>query len=161
MEIVVMLPVFILLFLGVLHIHSAGLARQNAQSAARACACHYAVNGCTEEAAKDPICDGLQVGKEGSVEGGDEDTKQAQDSIWDELSSWPVFGKVVSLLFGEGASARSEQVAQAFVGDHDRKVSGRFYMVCNTVSQSWSGKISELLCDAANNFAGVSMPGCK
>ena len=64
-EIVVMLPVFILLFFGVMHIHRQGLAQQEAQTAARACAYYFAVNGCTDDAAKHPICEGIDVGRSG------------------------------------------------------------------------------------------------
>ncbi len=158
-EIVVMLPVFILLFLGVLHIHSAGIGQQEAQSAARACAYYYAVNGCTNDAAAHPVCEGLNVGKAaeaGSVKDAKDDT-----SVLTEVESWPVLGDALKLLFGEGSRARAERQVQSFVGDGDSKAVGRFYLVCNTVSESWSEKISELLCAVAARAKVPVMPGCN
>ncbi len=155
-EIVVMLPVFILLFLGVMHIHSTGIARQEAQSAARACAYYYAVNGCSDDAAKAAICKDIEVGKIGEIE---KDSKDSA-SIVDKVGQWPILGPLVTQLFGEGSRALAERQAQAFVGDDDSKVSGRFYMVCNTVSQSWSGKVPEILCGAGDLIGLGKAPGC-
>ncbi len=159
-EIVIMLPVFILLFWGVMHIHSIGLARQQAQSAARGCAYHFAVNGCTDDAAAAPICAGIDVSKVGDIPD-DAPGKREDTSAIEAVKDWPLVGYLVERLFGEGSRARSEQTAKSFVGDEDSKVAGRFFLVCNTVSQSWSGKLTDLVCGVAKKaqFDGI-VPGC-
>ncbi len=158
-EIVVMLPVFIILFLGVMHIHSIGLARQQAQTAARGCAYYFAVNGCTEGAAAAPICKGVDVAKIGDIPN-DAPGKKEDTAAIDEVKDWPLVGGLVTQLFGEGSRARSDQTARSFIGHEDRKVTGRFFMVCNTVSQSWSTKIEELLCGVARKAGFSGVPGC-
>lgn len=158
-EIVVMLPVFILLFLGVMHIHSKGLAQQEAQTAARACAYYFAVNGCTDDAAEHPICDGIDVGKTAKIKDAGSDTEEHHGFLT-EVEGWPILGTAVQMLFGEGSRALAQREAQSFIGTEPSQVSGRFFMVCNTRSVSWSDRMGELLCGAASKLNVGKLPGC-
>jgi len=152
-EIVVMLPLFILLFVGVIHVHRVGLVRQEALATARACAFHFAVNGCTDAAAEHAICAGLNPQK-GSPLTNDEAGKDTREhhSLIEAIGSWKVVDHLVSGLFGARASARAERSVPGFMSRHDRKVQGTFYVVCNTVPESWSDKASELMCGAASKL---------
>ncbi len=149
-EIVVMLPLFVVLLLGATHVHELGLARQQALSDARGCAFYYAVNGCTEEAAAHPICKGRSP-RRGSPLTNDEagqDTK-SHHGVIETLGSWQIVDTLVTGLFGQGSSASSVRTVPGFMSRQERKVSGSFYVVCNTVSESWSDKAEDFMCGAA------------
>lgn len=152
-EIVVMLPVFVLLFFGAAHVHEVGLARQQALSEARGCAFYYAVNGCTKEAAEHAVCEGRNP-RQGSPLTNDEagqDTKE-HHGIIETIGSWKIVDTLVTGLFGQGSSAKVERTVPGFMSEEEGKVSGSFYVVCNTVSESWSGKAGDFMCGAASKL---------
>ena len=151
-EIIVMLPVFIVMLLGVVYLHEQALARQSALVAARGCAFHYASLGCTDAAKRAPACQGLDVGRAASLEG-------YEASRFDEVADWPLLGAGLRALFGVGAVSRASREHAPLSGGAKVAVTESFYLVCNTESVSWKGRMEQLVCAAASKLGTDAL--CK
>lgn len=171
-EIVVMLPLFVILLAGVYHLHASGSAALVAAERARGCAFQYAVNGC-ESAEKAELCRDAQAAKGNDVksesdarsEGGDETSQELarSESILDRVEDIPVLGALVRTLFGEGAVAVARTAAPGFMESEDGSVEKSYYIVCNTVSKGWSELIRDQVCSVVQGPLGLEgrVLGCK
>jgi hypothetical protein len=171
-EIVVMLPLFIVLFAGVYHLHANGSAALLAAERSRGCAWQFAVSGC-EDASKLELCKGAFASKAADVksesdaqaEGGDGVAAQLEQnkSVLDKVAAIPVIGGLVDMLFGEGALASATQPAPQFMSDEEVGLQKTYYIVCNTVSKSWGDLIKDQVCGVITgqlNMEGRVL-GCK
>ena len=147
-EIVVMLPVFILLLACVYYLLDQGQAKAEASSTARRCAWSYAVSGCQQ---KPPGCDGASMREEGA-----EDDPEAQDTqgeqregTMDKIAGIPVVGPIVQGMVGEGFRVTATAEARAAVtADEKAAVRSDYYLLCNTVSQGWGDMIKRMFSGA-------------
>jgi len=171
-EIVVMLPLFIVLFAGVYHLHSAGSAALVAAEAARGCAWQFAVTGC-EDAKRLELCQGASAAKGNDVksesdarsEAGDETASELEESesVLDKIEDIPILGELVTMLFGEGAVAAAERKVPGFMRSEDVTMARAYYIVCNTVSKSWSDLMKDQVCAVMTDNLGMDgkVLGCK
>jgi hypothetical protein len=146
-EIVVMLPVFLVLLLGTYYVHDVALARQRALSDARGCAYGYAVRGCPSDAAKVPGCKGLTAGLAGEVDGHHSDTEAQAQALKDDVGRFPVLSSAVDALFGKGGRARAKRSHRDLLGSEPGATEQSFYMTCNTVPSSFADHLWALLRD--------------
>lgn len=171
-EIVVMLPVFVILFAGVYHLHASGSAALVAAERARGCAWQYAVNGC-ESVAKAELCRDAQAAKGDDVkaesdartEGSDETSEELarNESVFDRIEDIPVLGALVRTLFGEGAVAVARTAAPRFMQRESDSMEKTYYIVCNTVSKGWGDLIRDQVCGVVQGQLGLEgrVLGCK
>lgn len=170
-EIVVMLPLFIIAFAGVYHLHATGSAALVAAERARGCAWQYAVNGC-ESAAKAELCKHARAAKGSDVKaesdgrsGGDEAGAEIErsKSVFDRIEEIPVLNGLVRMLFGEGAVAAARTAAPRFMEKESDELEKTYYIVCNTVSKSWGDLIRDQVCAVVTGKLGLEgrVLGCK
>lgn len=139
-EILVMLPVFVLLLASVFYVHRLGMASQTAASSARSCAWTFALKGCPEKLPD--VCSGLGPGAESEGES----PKELEGTSWfDGLDGIPVLGFAVRQVFGHGKRMGASRTAPFLDGETEVKVSSTQYVLCNSVAESWSGKIQDFL----------------
>jgi hypothetical protein len=171
-EIVVMLPLFIVLFAAVYHLHATGSAALLAAEQSRACAWQFAVSGC-EDASKVELCKGVLASKgadvkgesDARVQGGDEAGAELDrsKSMLDKIEDIPVLGGLVRMLFGEGAVASARADAPRFMKAETVPLEKSYYIVCNTVSKSWGDLIKDQVCAVVTGKLGMEgkVLGCK
>lgn len=171
-EIVVMLPLFIILFAGIYHLHALGvLALDNAERA-RGCAWQFAVQGC-EAASTGDLCEGVSVAKDADVKresdaraaGGDETAAELEKSksVLDQVADIPILGGLVEALFGEGAVAALRRQTAGFMGEEEVTLQKSYYVVCNTVAKSWSDLMKDQVCAVITGNLGLdgTVVGCE
>lgn len=149
-EIVVMLPFFITLFVGIYYLHDLAMAVQEAGVASRACVWAHAVAGCPD--ARPPACDNLNIDDVAMGEGGESENNQSKyehasdeaSSTFDKISNIPIVGGAVEAMFGKGVRITAHRSARGFMGQDQAHMSRSNYVVCNTVPQSWEESVSEL-----------------
>lgn len=171
-EIVVMLPLFVLLLLAVYHLHTSGTAALLAAEQSRGCAFQYAVTGCAGVDGLE-LCKGAYASKGADVKresdarnrAGDELNRELDrnESILDKVEDIPVLGGLVRMLFGEGALASSEREAPRFMGRESLALRSTYYVVCNTVSKSWEDLMRDQVCAVVTGQLGLKgrVLGCK
>lgn len=170
-EIVVMLPLFIVLLAGVYHLHAAGSAALSAHERARGCALQFAVRGC-DDVNESELCQGVLAAKASDVDR--ESATRAQGdaaaaelararSILEQVEQIPLLGQLVTTLFGEGALARGERASPRFMEPGTRTHERTYYVVCNTVAKGWGDLLNDQVCALAKGQLGLSgaVLGCK
>ena len=150
-EIVVMLPVFITLFLATFYLHDLGMAAQRAGVASRSCIWAHAVAGCPDRrpaACDDLVLSDAQVGdpedSEGAQDGSEDVEPNPSKSAFDRLADLPVVGAAIQALFGKGVRITATRSARAFMRSEYVSLSRSNYVVCNTVPATWSEKLDDL-----------------
>lgn len=150
-EIAVMLPVFIVLLFGALHLHRVTQTSLAVQQEARACAWQYALSGCRSAGT---LCTQSKPVHEGAA---DSEKKGA----FSYIASIPVLGSIVAVVFGEAMSAEARGSTPAFMSAGKEDSVATIHLVCNTVSESWEKKIKDALCSMADSALGLKMDWCK
>lgn len=138
-EVVVMLPFFLLCLFGIYFVHDHASARSLSLARARGCAWQFATAGCPDH--HDLVnCGQADIAGAGErVEGDDE-------SVLDRVSDIPVLGALVDGLFGTGRSVTSTHPAPAgVIAAGSTEVTARYFMVCNTVPRDWKSMIADML----------------
>ncbi len=144
-EIVVMLPVFISLFAGVLWLHRSGSAVQSAGAMARGCAWAHALQGCPDTLPE--VCS--ELGVRSKAHGGE--VEQLEDTGWfGTLNSIPVLGAAVRGVFGHAHIISASVSNETFAGEAATS-SSRQYVLCNVVAQTWGDHLHALK-DAVLNW---------
>lgn len=152
-EIMVMLPVFIVLFFGVFYLHRAAQSELAVRQEARACAWQFALSGC-KRGKGDGLCKNTAPTYEGDV-------ASSQDkSVFGWIAEIPVLSEAVQFVFGEGMSAQAKTTTQAFMSSSTGEKSASTFLICNTVSESWEDKVRNGMCGIANWVLPVKVPGC-
>jgi len=169
-EVVMMLPFFIILYAGIYYIHAHYIGRQQAQLRARACTWEFAASGCEdrrrlEACLKDPT-DGEAPTDAPSVPGENEAPAVATSSVGggsgvlDKLSKIPLLGGAITWLFGKPVTVTAGQLAHipdkpSLDGTTAIRVSGKYYTMCNTVPKDWDDVAVQIFCEFMGDF-----PGC-
>lgn len=160
-EVVVMLPFFILVYAGVYYMHGHYSGRQQAMLTARTCAWSFAAAGCPKSGEEDfkrclsPKGDGadlLELPADDSPppthdpDGVGSKVGHALDTI----QKIPVLGDAVGWLFGRPLGASATQLVQLprpAVSNTERiAVTGRYYTMCNSTPKSWSTLAKDIFC---------------
>jgi hypothetical protein len=161
-EVVVMLPMFIILLSAVYFCHARAAARHDALTAARGCAFQFAMNGCRSTQPDIDLCDGAQAQKLARIESGE------STGVFSTIERIPLLGAPVKALFGEGARGQARRKSPGFMGadalEHDERV----MLVCNTTSRSFLGHVKDSFCDLVESVLevgdgdgdSVHIPGC-
>lgn len=130
-EAIILLPVFLLIFAGVLLMQRLWESKQQALVRARSCAWEYANNGCDRETlSKDcrkEVRDANGVGGDNRLE------KDMNGGVLDGLGEIPIVGPVVAGLFSSALLARVERSVQRspLVSEGNSIVVGSYYLMCN------------------------------
>ena len=159
-EIVVMLPLFVLLLLGVYHLHHVGSAALLAVERARGCAFQFAVEGCQNSSKGARLCAGVVAEKADQVEqadkaralAGEATVEQERPTVSDKIEQIPVLRELWRALFGEGSVVFASEQVSRFRRAGTDTLQTEQYMVCNTVSESWSELRKEQLCGLAHQL---------
>jgi hypothetical protein len=153
-EIVVMLPVFVVLFCAGFYVHSWAQAKQEALTSARACAFQYAMNGCKAVDEGVDLCAGAEPQKL-------EDSEQSP-GLLAKIEKVPLIGATVQMLFGEGARAAATRSNEGFMNDEQQASHEQVVLVCNTRSRTILGHVQDSFCDLADYVVGggIAIPGC-
>jgi hypothetical protein len=155
-EVVVMLPVFLVLFFGVYHVHGVANARLEARAAARGCAYQFAMAACRDLTPAIDLCEGAEPVRGAPLDGGE---SEEPGSVLESIEDWPLLGPMVTSVFGESASARAEREARAYLGNDPTVEAGDLHLVCNTEPRGWGG-IASHVCELARLALGEELPGC-
>jgi hypothetical protein len=152
-EIVVMLPFFILLLLGVYHLHKVGSAALLATERARGCAFQFAVQGCRDADKATGLCAGALARTTDQLEQADQTragTAQgealARPALSDKIEKIPLVGALWAGIFGEGSMADASVDTPLFGKQGTTPLTKSHYMVCNTVAKTWADLRKEQLC---------------
>jgi hypothetical protein len=159
-EVVVMLPVFIILVAAIYHVHGVAMARLEARAAARGCAYQYAMDACQPAEHLVDLCTVAEPARGGAPLDGGDSAAQA-GGIFAELERWPVLGPAVISVFGETASASATSEGRAHLAaEPDAGVATEsIYLVCNTEPRDWGG-IASHVCELGRLALGEELPGC-
>jgi hypothetical protein len=153
-EIVVMLPVFIILFFAVSYCYAQAAAKQEALTAARGCAFQFAMNGCELSYSGVDLCASAEPRKLADVEGPE------STGVFAKVEQIPLVGAAVETLFGEGAGAHATRSIPGFMGREDAPYKEHVYLVCNTKSRTIFGHVKDSFCDFAKAVTDADIPGC-
>jgi hypothetical protein len=156
-EVVVMLPVFVVLFTGIHHVHGVAMARLEARAAARGCAYQFAMAACRDLSPAVDLCASAEPLRGAPLDGAS--GEDASNSVLESIEDWPLLGPMVTSVFGESASARAEREAHAYLGDDPTVAVGDLHLVCNTEPRAWNG-IASHVCELARLALGEELPGC-
>lgn len=157
-EIVVMLPFFVLLWASISYLHEAASAALTVRERVRGCAWEVAVNGCTDEAASGPLCREVIIEKR---ERGED--RRNLPEVFEQVTDIPVIGKYVESLFGEDVEVRSEQSTRGLSNMGGQLMIGRYAMVCNTVPKRGEELLEEQVCGVVKDRLHIPgwLVGCK
>lgn len=164
-EVVVMLPVFIVLVAGIFHVHGAAMARLEAREAARGCAYQFAMDACQRAEHAVDLCEGAEPARGAPLDGG-ASAEQAR-GVFAELERWPVLGPLVAGVFGETASASATREGRGYLSSTREAgvdalpsvATEGIYLVCNTEPRDWGG-IASHVCELGRLALGEELPGC-
>ena len=159
-EVVVMLPMFIVLLSAVYYCYGRAAAKLEALTAARGCAFQYAMNGCDTADEGVDLCAAAQGEKLARVKGGE------FTGVFSLVEKVPFVGSAVETLFGEGARGKAVRSSARFTDGEREEHEQTVYLVCNTRSRTMFGHIKDSFCDFAQAVAelgggdSVRVPGC-
>jgi hypothetical protein len=163
-EVVMMLPFFILVFAGVYYMHGLYAGRQLAMSKARACGWAYAKAGC--QGARPSECPGPEGGDPGgaAMEAGEAAGTGTAGQILGTIDDIPVIGDILvapfEMLFGKPLTTNARHTVnqpKPSYGPDKFTVGGHYFTLCNTVRKSWDRVATDIFCDFVKTLPGGSM----
>jgi hypothetical protein len=161
-EVVVMLPMFIVLLAAVYHCHARAAAKQDALTAARGCAYQFAMAGCRAAEPDIDLCAAAKAQTLARVEG-------EFTGVFSRIEAIPLLGEPVKALFGEGARAQAVTRSKGFMGSEPLEHEEQVVLVCNTTSRTLFGAVKDSFCELIESvfdMGGESsgdaphIPGC-
>ncbi len=139
-EIVVMLPVFVVILACVFWLHGLGMTLQGVGMSSRGCAWAHALQGCPK--ALPPVCGVL--GSPLESDGGK--LEEISGTGWfDKLDRIPILNLAVRSVFGHGKKISASQTHTGLAGTEGSTLFSTQYVLCNSVAESWSSKIEDLV----------------
>ena len=161
-EVLVMLPMFILLLSAVYFCHARAAAKHDALTAARGCAFQFAMSGCRSSDPEVDLCAEAQASKLARIDGSE------STGVLSTIEGIPLLGEPVKALFGEGARAQATRKSRGFMGGDALEHDERVILVCNTTSRSFFGHVKDSFCDLVGSVFevgegdgdSVHIPGC-
>ena len=137
MEVVVVLPAFIVVFVSVFYVRSQVLSRQAVEAKARTCAWAYSVGNCDEIP---PGCEGIVQ----PVDGAGQDDEGIKDALKNATGGLvgPVIATVIDpalkAAFGRALDANAKQYFQrpSLYGGGTATTSGSYHLACNLATET-------------------------
>lgn len=179
-EVLMMLPFFLIAYWGLYYMHGRYLGRQQALLRARSCTWTYAAEGCRwdDEEHKNKLLSCLKdktSASEASAPDQPDDSADSGDTppvdreqvgagkgvaILDKLKKVPLIGGAVLWLFGKPVMVTAHKrvhLKETMVADEAEvvNVAGRYYTMCNTVPRDWGKVAEDVFCEFVGDF-----PGC-
>ena len=163
-EVVMMLPFFILVFAGVYYMHGLYAGRQLAMTKARSCGWAYAKAGCRGN--RPAECPGPEGGNDpgGATVDPKDSASEGMFQFIDDVGSIPVIGDILVApfkeLFGEPlATMARHQITQPkpSYGPDAFTVGGRYFTLCNTVRKDWDDVAKDVFCTFVRSLPGGSL----
>ena len=166
-EVVLMMPVFISLFVGIGFFHQYYSARMDAATEARRCAWAYANGGCEDVP---PGCAGIVGGSGGAerrlsdsaVQGQVDDARQNVADMEREMPLPGAATRIYEAILGSSTTARgSEPVTMPdWVGGGTRDARCGYTVVCNEEERTLGGLIHEAFCGSVGRLGLGGALGC-
>jgi len=175
-EVIVMLPFFLIAYSGIYFMYGHYMGRQQALLRARSCAWVYAAGGCEDKGALDSCLSNPPpvLNPDGSEkhptavqppDGSDPDTKvRAADGenpvseVIEKLEGIPVLGDAIKWLLGKPVTVHARQLvhlSKSSLKPGDISVGSEYHTICNSVAKRWEQVAKDIFC----NFVG-KFPGC-
>jgi hypothetical protein len=168
-EVVMMLPFFILVFAGLYYMHGLYAGRQLAMTKARACGWAYAKAGC--QGTRPSECPGPEGGdpggasvQAGQVAGNGNAGTGSAGQLVETIGAIPVIGNILvapfEMLFGKPLTTNARHTInqpQPSYGPESFTVGGRYFTLCNTVRQTWTDVAQNIFCDFVRTLPGGGM----
>lgn len=180
-EVIVMLPFFLIVYSGIYFMYGHYMGRQQALLRARSCAWTYAAGGCDDKEtletclrnpprtpnadgterdedapAKQPSDDANAEIKAGAVGGDDPNNPVAK--VINTLEGIPVLGDAIKWLLGKPVTVQGRQfvhLSKSSLKASDIIVGAKYHTLCNSVPKRWEQVAKDIFC----NFVG-KFPGC-
>jgi hypothetical protein len=154
LEAVILLPVFILIFAGILYVETLWETQQQALLQARKCAWLYANTGCDEEQLTQDCVDALHD-TEGLTEGNSL-AESMNGGVLDGLTEVPLVGPVIEGLFASAFDSRSSRKIQRtpILGEKTVAVIGGYYLICNEKERDMLDVIKDAFCSTVGDVSG-------
>lgn len=151
LEAVMLLPVFILIFAGILYVETLWETQQQALLQARKCAWLYANAGCVEENLPQDCID-LQQDTSGLTEG-NVLAESMNGGVLDGLTEVPLIGPVIEGLFASAFDSRSSRQIQRtpILGEKTVAVVGGYYLMCNEKKRDMLDLIKDAFCSTVGD----------
>jgi len=151
-----LLPVFILIFAGIVYVEKLWENRQQTLLQARKCAWLYANAGCDAQNLPQACVDVLQ----NTTELSESNTlaKSMNGGVLDGLTEVPLIGPVVEGLFASAFYSRSSRQIQRtpVLGEETVVVVGSYYLMCNEKKRDMLDLIKDAFCSTLGDIAGCS-----
>lgn len=195
-EVIVMLPFFMIVFAGIFYMHSHYMGRQQAMLRARSCTWTYASGGCRDpstlrECLKDRkgnLGEATTLRGDGSeadapAEAGSGNQRPPESSNvtiqatgdakvdsdlggrLEKMRDIPLLGAAIEWLFGvpvQGTALEPIYLTRVYDNKFDNAVEavvkGKYFMMCNTVPQSWSTTAKTIFCGFVGNLKLFGCP---
>ena len=159
-EFVVLLPLFVLILVGLLYLFKTLEGRQLSMLKARSCGWQYAMEGCEKVP---PGCD-IFPGQGDDQSGFKEAMAGLNERSWlDAASHFPVIGKAIKALFGEGKRGTASVMVPRppLMGGGEVKVEGKFYILCNTKDKTLGEMATETFCTLVPEWVSDRLSTCE
>ncbi|MEY4513567.1 MAG: hypothetical protein RLZZ450_5689 [Pseudomonadota bacterium] len=178
-EVVMMLPFFLIVYAGIYWMYGHYMGRQQAMLRARSCTWEYAAAGCqdseryktcltaptgggapdVEQSDQPVVASGAgKSGLEGEVAKNEVGTSKV-GKIMNKFESVPILGDALHYLFGTPVLGRSRQpvrFGQNRFGPSEKAVPGAYSTLCNSVPKDWDKVAKDIFCGFMNN----KFPNC-
>jgi len=179
-EVVMMLPFFLIVYAGLYWMYGHYMGRQQAMLRARSCTWEYAAAGCQDsdsykacltgparggvpdvEQSDKPVAPSgaAKAGAEGEVDKNEVGTSKV-GKIMNKFESVPVLGDALHYLFGTpvlGRAKQSVRFSQKRILPTEVLVAGAYSTLCNSVPKPWDKVAKDIFCGFMNN----NFPGCR
>lgn len=178
-EVVMMLPFFLIVYAGLYWMYGHYMGRQQAMLRARSCTWEYAAAGCqdtdgyktcltapsgggvpdVEQSDQPVVASGAgKTGLEGEVAKNEVGTSKVGD-IMNKFESVPILGDALHYLFGTPVLGRAKQLVrfkENRFGPAQKLVPGAYSTLCNSVPKDWDDVATDIFCGFMNN----NFPNC-
>ncbi|MDQ3031891.1 MAG: hypothetical protein M3Y87_05690 [Myxococcota bacterium] len=160
-EVIIMMPVFISLFVGIGFFHEYYLARMNAATEARRCAWAYSNGGCDQVP---DGCAGVIRGTGGAESRGsspavEDHTGDVRDGVAELDREMPMSAsrRIMEAILGSSTTARGSEPVQLpdWVGGGSREATCGYTVVCNEREHTLQSLVREAFCNKAGSFGAV------
>jgi hypothetical protein len=154
LEAVMVLPIFLLIFAGVLYVERLSETKQRALVEARRCAWQYADAGCDPKKIPEGCEDVLQYAAGLSDDNALTDNESG--GVLDGLEDIPFIGPFIEGLFGNALTARANRNIRKppILGQETVSINGYYYLMCNEKKLDILDVVTSAFCGTVGSQLG-------
>lgn len=176
-EVIVMLPLFLIAYSGIYYMYGHYMGRQQALLRARSCGWTYAAGGCADKDTLDaclanpprsPAPDGTEREQHATAVLPDDSApaetevggvgESGVSQVIEKLEKIPVLGDAIKWLLGKPVTVHARKLvhlSKSSLATGDITIGADYHTMCNSVARRWEQVAKDIFC----NFVG-KFPGC-